>query len=188
MQRYEVGVDGILNRDQAQQLRERLKSALDEETTPSPLHEYFPDLKVELPRKPCVFIGHGRNSLWARLQLHLEKDLKLETVNYESESRVGESITEVLEKMMAQATFAIVLLTGEDATATGQLRARQNVIHEIGLFQGRLGFRKVVLILQKGLEEFSNVAGLQYIDFEGDRIDAAFYQLRAVLEREKMLE
>ncbi len=169
-------------------MRKLLTDALrGDETTASPIHEYFPQLKVELPGKPCVFIGHGRNSLWARLQLHLEKDLKLQTVNYESESRVGESITDVFESMMAQATFAVLVLTGEDATAAGQLRARQNVIHEIGLFQGRLGFRKVVLMLQTGLEEFSNVAGLQYIAFEGDRIDQGFYQLRGVLQREKML-
>jgi predicted nucleotide-binding protein len=81
-----------------------------------------------------------------------------------------------------------VRLVDQSTLTFSPSRARQNVIHEIGLFQGKLGFRKLVLILQKGLEEFSNVAGLQYIDFEGDRIDAAFYQLRAVLEREKMLE
>jgi hypothetical protein len=29
---------------------------------------------------------------------------------------------------------------GEDATAEGSTRARQNVVHEVGLFQGCLGF------------------------------------------------
>ncbi|HEX8632609.1 MAG TPA: nucleotide-binding protein [Pyrinomonadaceae bacterium] len=139
------------------------------------------------PTKPCVFIGHGRNPLWARLQLFLQNDLGLATVNYESESRVGESIIPVLEKMLDQATFAVLILTAEDETASGTKRARQNVIHEVGLFQGRLGFRKAILLRQHGTEDFSNVAGLQYISFNGDQIAEAFYELQKVLKREGQL-
>jgi len=137
--------------------------------------------------KQCVFIGHGRNPLWARLQLFLENDLNLVTVNYESESRVGDSIVPVLEKMLSQATFAVLILTAEDETAVGGKRARQNVIHEAGLFQGKLGFRKAILLRQEGLEDFTNVAGLQYIGFSGDRIDQTFYELQRVLKREGLL-
>jgi len=61
------------------------------------------------PRVPCVFIGHGRSKLWARLQLFLEKDLGLKTIAYESGSHVGESIIPVLESMLQQATFAVLV-------------------------------------------------------------------------------
>jgi len=37
---------------------------------------------------PCIFIGHGRSLLWARLKMFLEDELNLATVAYESESRV----------------------------------------------------------------------------------------------------
>jgi predicted nucleotide-binding protein len=47
------------------------------------------------------------------------------------------------------------VLTAEDETHEGRLRARQNVVHEAGLFQGKLGFTKVALILQNGVEDFS---------------------------------
>lgn len=137
--------------------------------------------------KPCVFIGHGRSVLWARVKMFLQDELGLSTVYYESESRVGESIVPVLEKMLQQTTFAVLVLTAEDQTAQGNKRARQNVIHEAGLFQGRLGFRKAVLLLQEGVEDFTNVAGLQYIPFTGERVEGTFYELQRVLKREGVL-
>lgn len=147
----------------------------------------LPDDEVESLEKegaPYIFIGHGRTRLWARVQVFLEHELGLRTASYESESRVGESIVPVLEHLLNQAAFAVLLLTSEDEMAQGTKRARQNVIHEIGLFQGRLGFQRVVLLKQEGIEEFSNVAGLQYIAFDGDKIEGAFYELQRVLQRE----
>lgn len=136
---------------------------------------------------PNIFIGHGRSRLWARIQVFLEHELGLRTASYESESRIGESIVPILQHLLDQAAFAVLLLTSEDETAQGTKRARQNVIHEIGLFQGRLGFRRVVLLKQEGIEEFSNVAGLQYIAFEGDNIEGAFHELQRVLQREGLV-
>jgi predicted nucleotide-binding protein len=137
--------------------------------------------------KPCVFIGHGRSKLWARLKIFLQDEMGLDTITYESESHVGESIIPILEKMLDRATFAVLVLTAEDETSEGLKRARQNVVHEAGLFQGRLGFKRAVVIRQEGLEDFTNVAGLQYISFNGDRIEDIFYELQRVLKREGML-
>ena len=139
-------------------------------------------------RQPCVFIGHGRSRLWARVKMYLEDELGLATVTYESESRTGDSIVPILEKMLDQATFALLLLTAEDEGIAGGRRARQNVIHEAGLFQGRLGFKRAVLLVQNGIEEFSNVAGLQHIPFSDENVEQAFYELQRVLKRERQLE
>lgn len=136
---------------------------------------------------PCVFIGHGRSKLWARLKIFLQDELSIATVTYESEPRTGESIIPVLEKMLDQATFAVLVLSAEDETADGSRRARQNVVHEAGLFQGRLGFKKAILLVQDGIEEFSNVAGLQYIPFTDDKIEQSFYELQRVLKREQQI-
>ncbi len=138
-------------------------------------------------KEPCVFIGHGRNKLWARLDVEVSKRWKLKTVQYEAESRVSQSIVPILEQMLDQATFAVLVLTAEDQTDLGTVRARQNVVHEVGLFQGRLGFSKVVLVMQRGVEEFSNLAGLQVIFFDGDHIEGTFYELQEVMKREKVL-
>lgn len=135
----------------------------------------------------CVFVGHGRSPLWARVQLFLEKDLGLEVITYESESRVGESIVPVLEEMLNRAEFAVLVLTAEDETAAGVRRARQNVIHEAGLFQGKLGFRRAILLKQDEVEDFSNVAGLQHISFTGERIEQAFWELQRVLKKQGLI-
>ena len=96
--------------------------------------------------QPCVFLGHGRSRLWARVKMFLEDDLGLATVTYESEPRTGESIVPVLERMLDQATFAVLVLTAEDETPEGSRRARQNVIHEAGLFHvRRLGRRSTIV-------------------------------------------
>jgi len=136
---------------------------------------------------PCVFLGHGRSKLWARVKVFLEDELQLQTVTYESESRTGHSIVPVLEKMLAQASFALLVFTAEDDTAEGTRRARQNVIHEAGLFQGKLGFARAVLLVQDGVEAFSNIAGLQYLPFTGDNVEQTFYELQRVLKREGLV-
>lgn len=130
-----------------------------------------------------IFIGHGRSKLWARIQLFLKEELNVEVFCFESENRTSESIIEILENFLSNSSFAILILTAEDETSKGQLRARQNVIHECGLFQGRLGFDNVVLLKQEGTEELSNLAGLQYIPFNGENIEQTFYELQRKLKK-----
>lgn len=142
----------------------------------------------EAVAKTCVFVGHGRSKLWARVKVFLEDELGLATITYESEPRTGESIVPILEKMLTQATFAVLILTAEDETSEGHRRARQNVIHEAGLFQGKLGFKKAILLVQHGVESFTNVAGLQHIPFSGESIEQTFYELQRALRRERQLQ
>jgi hypothetical protein len=141
----------------------------------------------ESPDPLCVFIGHGGDDLWMRVKLFLEETLRLTTVTYESELPVGESVVPFLEKMLTRADFAILVLTGEDETTHGTKRARQNVIHEAGLFQGKLGFKRTVMLIQEGVESFTNVAGLQYIAFAGNQVEHAFHHLLPVLIREGLV-
>ena len=68
--------------------------------------------------------------------------------------------------------------------ADGTMRARQNVIHETGLFQGRLGFSRAIVMLEEGAEEFSNVQGVQQIRFAKGNIKETFGEVLATLRRE----
>lgn len=133
-----------------------------------------------------IFLGHGGNKIWARVHMHLKDDLRLDVEAWESTPRAGHHSVDVLKKMLSSCTFAVIVATGEDSTNQGNLRARQNVVHEIGLFQGHIGFEKVALLRQDGIEEFSNLAGLQVIPFPADRIEAAFYELDRMLKRESI--
>ena len=89
--------------------------------------------------------------------------------------------------MVNQATFAFLVMTAEDEHGDGRYHARENVIHEVGLFQGKLGFRKAVLLVEDECEKPSNVHGLTHIGFPKHRIDAAFEEVRRVLEREGVI-
>lgn len=135
-----------------------------------------------------VFLGHGRDLVWSKVERWLEKDKGIPVEAWESESHTGEQVVQVLERILDSCTFAVLVFTGEDAAASGTLRARQNVIHEIGLFQGKLGFKKVALLEQDGTESFSNIDGLQTIRFPSQRIEAAFPELERMMKREGLIK
>lgn len=78
-------------------------------------------------------------------------------------------------------------MTGEDELADGTIQARMNVVHEAGLFQGRLGFSRAIVLLEAGCGELSNLHGLGQIRFPKGDIKAAFEDIRLVLEREKII-
>ena len=66
------------------------------------------------------------------------------------------------KEMLADADFAFIVMTAEDEHGDGRLHARQNVIHEAGLFQGRLGFEQAIIRACEDSED----AGLgRVIDF-----------------------
>ena len=78
-------------------------------------------------------------------------------------------------------------MTGEDEQADGSLHARENVIHEAGLFQGRLGFNRAIILLEDGCQKFSNIHGLGHIRFPKGDIKASFEEIRRVLKRESII-
>jgi predicted nucleotide-binding protein len=86
------------------------------------------------------------------------------------------------------AKMLYLIMTGEDEHADGKQHARQNVIHEAGLFQGRLGFERAIVLFEDGCEEFSNIQGLGQIRFPKGNISAIFEDIRRVLERKGVIE
>lgn len=136
------------------------------------------------PAKPTIFIGHGRSFAWRALKDHLQDKHDYSVEAYESGARAGHTIRDILEDMIRKSSFAILVLTAEDEQLDGQLRARQNVVHEAGLFQGKLGFPRAIMLIENGVEEFSNVQGIQYIGFSAGRIKETFGEVLATLKRE----
>ncbi|MBP1843908.1 putative nucleotide-binding protein [Rhizobium petrolearium] len=134
-----------------------------------------------------VFIGHGRSSSWRELKDFIEDRLHLPSDEFNRVPVAGMSNITRLNEMLEAAAFAFLVLTAEDEQRDGRLNARMNVVHEVGLFQGRLGFMRAIVLLEDGCEEFSNIQGLGQIRFPKDNIVAAFEEIRMVLEREGLV-
>jgi predicted nucleotide-binding protein len=81
----------------------------------------------------------------------------------------------------------LLVLTAKDEQVDGAVVARQNVVHEAGLFQGRLGFHRAIVLLEDGCAPFSSIEGLGQIRFPPGNIAAAYEEIRRVLEREGFL-
>ena len=92
------------------------------------------------------------------------------------------TIVEKLERVSQLCTFAVIVMTRDDEIKDGGLRARQNVVHELGFFQGKFGRRNVVLLVEGGVELFSNISGIVYIGFDRANIEGAFESLRLEIE------
>ena len=134
-----------------------------------------------------VFIGHGKSPLWRELKDFLFDRLHLGVDEFNSVPTAGVPTVERLTEMLDAAAFAFLIMTAEDEQPDGKLRARENVVHEAGLFQGRLGFKKAIILLEQGCEEFSNIHGLGQIRFPKGNISAIFEEIRRALERERVI-
>jgi predicted nucleotide-binding protein len=134
-----------------------------------------------------VFLGHGRSPLWRELKDFIDSRLGLPVDEFNSVPVAGITTTARLSELLDAAAFAFLIMTAEDEAADGSLHARENVTHEVGLFQGRLGFAKAIVLLEEGCTEFSNIHGLGQIRFPKGNVKAIFEDVRAVLEREDLL-
>jgi predicted nucleotide-binding protein len=137
-----------------------------------------------LKRSLNIFVGHGRNPAWRDLKDHLHDKHGFKVTAYETGPRVGLHIADVLEMMEDEASFAILVMTGENEDEKGRLHARENVIHEVGLFQGRLGFKRAIVLLEEDCSEFSNLSGVQHISFAKGNIKETFGEVLATIKRE----
>lgn len=134
-----------------------------------------------------VFIGHGRSPQWRELKDFIRDRLALPADEFNRIPTAGITNIARLSEMLDAAAFAFVIMTAEDEQVDGSMHARMNVIHEVGLFQGRLGFTKAIVLLEEGCAEFSNIQGLGQIRYPKGNIRACFEEVRQVLEREGVL-
>jgi predicted nucleotide-binding protein len=104
-----------------------------------------------------VFIGHGRSVVWRELKDFIEERLHLPVDEFNSMPVAGITTTARLSELLDAAAIAFLVTTAEDEQIDGKIRARENVVHEVGLFQGWLGFTRAIVLLEEGCEEFSNI-------------------------------
>jgi predicted nucleotide-binding protein len=131
-----------------------------------------------------IFIGHGRNPAWKEIKDHLKEQHGFDVISYETGARGGYSIKETLENIKNEASFALIVHTAENKMADGTIHARDNVLHETGIFQGVLGFTRAIVLLEEGCSEFSNIAGVHQVRFSKGNIKESFGEVLAILRRE----
>ena len=135
-----------------------------------------------------IFFGHGGSSAWRELKDYvLELGLR-EWEEFNKEPGAGRTTLDRLKEMLNSTAFAFIVMTAEDEQADGEMRARQNVIHEAGLFQGRLGFERAIVLVEEGCSGFSNIDGLTVIRFPPGRIRSSFGDVQRTLVREKLIQ
>jgi predicted nucleotide-binding protein len=120
-----------------------------------------------------VFVVHGRNvGLREEVARTLEK-LGLDPVILHEQPDHGRTIIEKFEAHAREASFAVVILSGDDRgglaaddPATYKLRSRQNVIFELGFFVGALGRSSVCALYESGVEIPSDFVGVLFVPLE----------------------
>jgi predicted nucleotide-binding protein len=131
-----------------------------------------------------VFIGHGRSAAWRELKDFVQDRLGLPWDEFNRVPVAGVTNIARLSEMLDAAAIALLVMTAEDEMVDGAMQARMNVVHEAGLFQGRLGFTRAIALIEEGCAEFSNIQGLGQIRFPKGNIAAVFEEVRRVMERE----
>jgi hypothetical protein len=93
-----------------------------------------------------VFIGHGRSKIWKDLKDFVQDRLHLPWDEFNRVPVAGVTNVARLSRMLDEAAIAFLIMTAEDEQADGNIHARMNVVHEVGLFHGRLGFERSIIV------------------------------------------
>ncbi|KGJ72904.1 hypothetical protein GY21_12095 [Cryobacterium roopkundense] len=142
----------------------------------------------EAPPEPAsfrVFMGHGGDTQWKTLKLALEATHGFAVEAFESEDRTSTATVDTVVNMIRSANAAVVVMTGADTMLDGTVRARENVIHELGLCQGILGVHSTIIVLENGVTELSNIAGITQVRFPKNDVMSSALAVAGALENRK---
>jgi len=118
-----------------------------------------------------IFIVHGQDDAVKETVARFVEKLGLRAIILHEQPNAGRTIIEKFEDH-SNVGFAIVLMTPDDIGAPMEkkdeikLRARQNVILELGYFMGKLGRGKVCALYKEGVEIPSDYQGVLYIPMD----------------------
>jgi predicted nucleotide-binding protein len=141
--------------------------------------------ELEQPKPQAVrrvFVTHGRSNDWRAVQAYIEKDVELPTIELAQEANMGRTLIEKLVDNAARCDSAVIVMTGDDVANEDEARVRENVMHEIGFFQGRYGRSFVVLLHEDGVNIPTNLSGVAYVPFPKGTIEAGLHVLQRELK------
>ena len=98
--------------------------------------------------------------------------------------RIGAHSTEVdVQQQVKDVDLAfLVVRATDDMDKGGDIRPLHRILVEAGLMQGTVGFDRVILLVEEGVDGLSPAAGLSYIRFSADRPWALVRELLSKIE------
>jgi len=124
------------------------------------------------PDAQDVFIVHGHNeAVRQSVARFIRQVTDHEPIILHEQANSGRTVIEKFEQHAGAIGFAVVLLTADDeggkrGSGDIKLRARQNVILELGFFIGTLGRNRVAALHESGVELPSDVSGMLYTSLD----------------------
>lgn len=125
--------------------------------------------RLKVIRKDCVnmngerkiFIVHGHDGEMKEKVARIIEKLNFEPIILSEQPNCGKTIIEKIESY-SDVRFAIVIYSPDDSMSDGELRGRQNVVFEHGLFIGKLGRQNVMCIRDKSVVLPGDIDGIVY--------------------------
>jgi len=127
-----------------------------------------------MPENNKIFVVHGHYEEMKQTVARTLEKLDLEPIILHEQPNRGRTIMEKFEDCSEAISFAIILLSPDDEGCeannfpeSAKLRARQNVILELGYFIGKLGRTKVLVLFKDEIdfEHPSDFVGVLYTPF-----------------------
>lgn len=160
-----------------------------EETSLSASEENLPQVEGKTYTND-IFLVHGHNEEMKQSTARFIEKIKLNPIILHEQPNKGRTIIEKFTEY-SNVGFAIVLLSADDmgylkdkAPEIAKLRARQNVILELGFFLGKIG-RERVVVLHENADNFefpSDYDGVLYVPYDnsGSWRNSIVRELKAV--------
>jgi predicted nucleotide-binding protein len=121
-----------------------------------------------------IFVVHGHDHGIKETVARFLGKLDLEPIILHEQADEGKTIIEKFEAHAADVHCAVVILTADDIASSRatperkELRARQNVILELGFFVGKLGRQRTFALVEKGVALPSDIHGVVYIPLDSE--------------------
>jgi predicted nucleotide-binding protein len=133
--------------------------------------------QITVPRtKPALFLGCSAERLSLAESLHAQLDRACDpTIWKDGVFTPSSTNIESLEKSLSDFDFAVFLMTPDDIVlirGEQHAAARDNLIFELGLFLGRLGRERCLIVHPRGEKPKlpSDIEGIVMLDYPNDRI------------------